>query len=95
VTGVVCTVDSGKRDAEIKLLIGCTREEAAEILAFLNKGTMSARAGVAGRFWRPRLKPRAFQAGVPALTPPRAAAPAEEAVHDPVEPANRPLRVRG
>ena len=42
VTGVVCTVDSEKRDAEVKVLIGCTREEAGEILAFLNKGTMSA-----------------------------------------------------
>jgi len=42
VTGVVCTVDSRKRDAEVKILLGCTRDEEAEILAFLNKGLMAA-----------------------------------------------------
>jgi inorganic pyrophosphatase len=42
VTGVVCTVDQSKRDAEIKLLLGCTPEEEALILSFLNKGWMSA-----------------------------------------------------
>jgi inorganic pyrophosphatase len=42
VSGVVCTVDSRKRDAEVKILLGCTHEEEAEILAFLNKGMMAA-----------------------------------------------------
>jgi inorganic pyrophosphatase len=42
VTGIVCTIDQKKRDAEIKLLLGCTREEAMEILTFLNLGNMSA-----------------------------------------------------
>jgi inorganic pyrophosphatase len=42
VCGVVCTVDSRKRDAEVKILLGCTHEEEAEILAFLNKGLMAA-----------------------------------------------------
>ena len=42
VTGVVCTVDQGKRDAEVKLLLGCTSDEEAAILTFLNLGTMSA-----------------------------------------------------
>jgi inorganic pyrophosphatase len=42
VTGVVCTVDSRKRDAEVKILLGCTHEEEVEILAFLNKGLMAA-----------------------------------------------------
>lgn len=42
VTAVVCTVDRQKRDAEIKLLLGCERAEEVAILTFLNKGTMSA-----------------------------------------------------
>jgi inorganic pyrophosphatase len=42
VTGVVCTVDSRKRDAEVKILLGCSRDEEAAILAFLNKGLMAA-----------------------------------------------------
>ena len=32
VTGVVCTVDGLKRDTELKLLLGCTPEEAEVIL---------------------------------------------------------------
>jgi inorganic pyrophosphatase len=31
---VVCTVDLGKRDAEVKLLLGCTRTEKQAICAF-------------------------------------------------------------
>ena len=31
---IVCTVDPRKQDVEIKLLLGCTHEEAATILAF-------------------------------------------------------------
>lgn len=34
--GVVCTVDLLKRDAEIKLLLGCTQTEMQTIVAFLN-----------------------------------------------------------
>lgn len=33
---IVCTVDAKKRDVEIKLLLGCTREEQAAVCAFHN-----------------------------------------------------------
>jgi inorganic pyrophosphatase len=33
VTGIIVTVDTLKRDAEIKILLGCTPAEAQEILA--------------------------------------------------------------
>ena len=36
ITGIVCTVDLGKRDAELKLLLGCTPEEARVVTKFLN-----------------------------------------------------------
>jgi inorganic pyrophosphatase len=36
--GIVCTVDSLKKDAEIKLLIGCNEAEIALIEAFFNTG---------------------------------------------------------
>ena len=36
VRGVVCTVDLVKRDAEIKLLLGCTDTEMQTIVRFLN-----------------------------------------------------------
>lgn len=52
VTGAVCTIDSRKRDAEVKLLIGCTRDEATVILTFLNTGSMAALL-----FWRPERSP--------------------------------------
>lgn len=38
VTGVICTVDERKEDVEIKLLLGCTGEEAAQALAVHNLG---------------------------------------------------------
>lgn len=38
---VVCTVDLEKRDAEIKLLVGCTEEEKAVVVGFHNQGEMS------------------------------------------------------
>jgi inorganic pyrophosphatase len=38
----VCTVDVMKRDAEIKLLIGCTETEKQIVLDFLNSEYMSA-----------------------------------------------------
>ncbi|HEU5370483.1 MAG TPA: inorganic pyrophosphatase, partial [Ktedonobacterales bacterium] len=42
VTALLCAVDLGKRDAEMKLLLGCTSEEARQVLAIHNKGTQSA-----------------------------------------------------
>jgi len=42
ITGVVCTFDLRKRDAEVKLLLGCTPEEENDILSFLNTGLMAA-----------------------------------------------------
>jgi inorganic pyrophosphatase len=41
-TAIVCTVDLIKRDAEIKLLLGCTGEEARLILATHNSGPQAA-----------------------------------------------------
>ena len=38
VTAIVCTVDLKKRDAEVKILLGCTPEEAQEILRVHNSG---------------------------------------------------------
>lgn len=37
VRGVVCTVDLVKRDAEIKILLGCTLDEMQQVTAFLNE----------------------------------------------------------
>ncbi|MBN2470694.1 MAG: inorganic pyrophosphatase [Anaerolineae bacterium] len=37
VVGVVCTVDAYKRDAEIKLLLGCTRAEAEIVCGVHNR----------------------------------------------------------
>jgi inorganic pyrophosphatase len=42
VTGVITTLDLVKRDAEIKVLIACTAEEAQAILAMHNTGDQSA-----------------------------------------------------
>ena len=36
ITGVVCTVDLGKRDTEVKILLGCTRAEQRLILSIHN-----------------------------------------------------------
>jgi inorganic pyrophosphatase len=41
VTAVVCTVDTDKRDAEVKILLGCTPQEARSILAVHNKGAQA------------------------------------------------------
>lgn len=46
--GIVVTVDLLKRDSEIKLLLGCTKEEISAVLAFHNgsdymKGTLIPR----------------------------------------------------
>jgi inorganic pyrophosphatase len=42
VTGVLCTVDLEKGDAELKLLCGCTAQETADVLATHNVGMQSA-----------------------------------------------------
>ena len=42
VTAIICAVDLEKRDSEIKLLLGCTWQEAQHILATHNEGTQSA-----------------------------------------------------
>lgn len=41
VTGVIATVDLDKRDAEFKLLLGCTAEEAQLALAIHNRGSQA------------------------------------------------------
>ena len=42
VQGVQCTVDMLKRDAEIKILMGCTNDELSIIDEFLNQFSMRA-----------------------------------------------------
>ena len=42
ITGVLCTVDAGKRDAEVKILLGCTRAEQRRILSLHNHGDQRA-----------------------------------------------------
>ena len=42
VTAVVCTVDPLKRDAEVKILVGCTPQEAQEIFTIHNGGPWAA-----------------------------------------------------
>jgi len=42
ISGVICTVDAGKRDIEVKILLGCTRAEQRRILALHNRGTHRA-----------------------------------------------------
>jgi inorganic pyrophosphatase len=41
IDAVICTVDLHKQDSEIKLLLGCTKKEAQEILRFHNDGTQA------------------------------------------------------
>jgi inorganic pyrophosphatase len=41
VTGVICTVDSLKRDSEIKVLLGCTAAEMSHIQEFHTGETMA------------------------------------------------------
>lgn len=47
-TAVICTVDTLKKDAEIKLLIGCTEKDIAIIERFCNGKYMS---GIVVRRW--------------------------------------------
>lgn len=42
VTAVIVTVDLEKRDTEIKILLGCTHDEARMLLAFHRNGVQSA-----------------------------------------------------
>jgi inorganic pyrophosphatase len=42
VTAIICSVETEQRDAEIKLLIGCTSQEAQTILQTHNVGAQSA-----------------------------------------------------
>jgi inorganic pyrophosphatase len=42
ITGVLCTVDAKNRDAEVKVLLGCTRAEQRRILALHNHGNQRA-----------------------------------------------------
>lgn len=42
VTAVIITVDLAKRDSEIKVLLGCTPDEARMLLVFHRKGSQSA-----------------------------------------------------
>jgi len=37
---IVCTIDLKKRDAEIKLLLGCSGAEIREVMLFLNQHSM-------------------------------------------------------
>ena len=41
VTAIICTVDLHKRDSEVKLLLGCTKQEAQDILAVHNSGSQA------------------------------------------------------
>lgn len=41
-SGLICTVDLVNRDAEIKLLVGCSAVERRTALGFLNQGSMAA-----------------------------------------------------
>lgn len=42
ISGVVCTVDTDKRDVELKILLGCTVDDMDEILKIHNQETQSA-----------------------------------------------------
>lgn len=42
VRGALCTLDIVKRDAEVKLLVGCTEEEIAQVLEITNTRYMQA-----------------------------------------------------
>ncbi|MGC1376538.1 MAG: hypothetical protein WA821_09950 [Anaerolineales bacterium] len=39
-TGILCTFDAVKRDAEIKLLVGCSAQDVETVLRFFNEGLM-------------------------------------------------------
>jgi inorganic pyrophosphatase len=60
ITGVICTVDFGKRDLEVKILLGCTPVEVRRILLLHNWGDQRAVLirPEAVRTAAPRRKPR-------------------------------------
>ena len=60
VTGAIVTIDALKRDTEVKLLIGCTRDEAEQALAYHNQGRQ---AGVL--LWRGAVSTTHDGSGVP------------------------------
>jgi inorganic pyrophosphatase len=41
VTGIICTVDLHNRDSELKLLLGCTRQEASQALGTHNSNSQA------------------------------------------------------
>ena len=41
-TAIVCTLDLEKLDVEVKILLGCTQQEARQVLAIHNQGAMAA-----------------------------------------------------
>jgi inorganic pyrophosphatase len=41
-SGVACTIDLYKRDAELKILLGCTEEEIRIVMDFQNQDSMRA-----------------------------------------------------
>jgi inorganic pyrophosphatase len=54
VTGAIMTIDALKRDAEVKLLISCTRDEAEHALAWHNQGRQAGVLLWRGAVTRPR-----------------------------------------
>jgi inorganic pyrophosphatase len=42
ISGIICTIDIGKSDTEVKLLLGCTRAEQRRILSLHNFGDQRA-----------------------------------------------------
>jgi inorganic pyrophosphatase len=42
VTGIVCTLDPHKRDAEVKILLDCTSQEIQQIVAIHNTSEIAA-----------------------------------------------------
>jgi inorganic pyrophosphatase len=42
VTGIICSVDLKKRDAEIKILLGCSQNDVQYILELMNSESMRA-----------------------------------------------------
>jgi inorganic pyrophosphatase len=42
ITGDLCTIDVGKRDAEVKILLGCTLAEQRRVLSLHNYGNQRA-----------------------------------------------------
>lgn len=54
ITALICTVDQGKHDLEVKILLGCTSAEQRRILALHNRGDHRAVLIPAARVKRAR-----------------------------------------